>query len=182
MLFHDCRLYTYNFPWEQIYFLPRKITIDSYSRCFQYKIINNVLFLNKKLFCFNITSSPYCSFCGKNEETTIHIFCECEKTRFLWSELRLYFPQLSLPELLPQTALFGFYENSEKDLLILNNHILLLFKLYIYREREKKDLSLEGLLSIIIKTKKIEKNIATKNYKIEKYNKKWKPIEQHLLR
>ena len=162
--------------------LPRKITIDSYLRCFQYKIINNVLFLNKKLFCFNITSSPYCSFCGKNKETAIHIFCECEKTRFLWSELRLYFPQLSLPELLPQAALFGFYENSEKDLLILNNHILLLFKLYIYREREKKDLSLEGLLSIIIKTKKIEKNVVTKNYKIEKYNKKWKPIEQHLLR
>ena len=104
-----------NFPWEQIYLLPRKITIDSYSHCFQYKIINNVFFLNKKLFCFNITSSPYCSFCRKNKETTIHIFCECEKTRFLWSELRLYFPQLFLPELLQQTALFGFYENSEKD-------------------------------------------------------------------
>ena len=35
--------------WDQIYILPRKITLYSYMRCFQYKIIKNILFLNKKL-------------------------------------------------------------------------------------------------------------------------------------
>ena len=35
---------------KKIYLLPRRATIESYTRSFQYKIINNALFLNKKLF------------------------------------------------------------------------------------------------------------------------------------
>ena len=169
-----------NLLWEQIYLLPRKVTIDSFLRCFQYKIINNTLFLNKKLFCFKMTNTPYCSFCEEKEETTIHLFFECEKTSSLWSELRLFFSQLSLPDLLPQTALLGFYELSDNKFMILKNHILLLYKLYVYKQREIKVLSLQGLISVIDEIKKVEKKIALKNHKIEKYNKKWHPIERHL--
>ena len=39
--------------WEEIYTLTRKITIDSYSRIRLYKILNNILYVNKK----NTTSS-----------------------------------------------------------------------------------------------------------------------------
>ena len=35
--------------WEEIYTLTRKITIDSYSRIFLYKILNNILYVNKSL-------------------------------------------------------------------------------------------------------------------------------------
>ena len=38
------------FDWKYIYTLSRKITTDPYSRYFQYKILNNVLYLNDKLF------------------------------------------------------------------------------------------------------------------------------------
>ena len=38
------------FDWKYIYTLSRKITTDLYSRYFQYKILNNVLYLNDKLF------------------------------------------------------------------------------------------------------------------------------------
>ena len=38
------------FDWKYIYTLSRKITTDPYSRYFQYKILNNVLCLNDKLF------------------------------------------------------------------------------------------------------------------------------------
>ena len=37
-------------PWKEIYLTARKATANSYLRCFNYKIINNVLYLNKKLF------------------------------------------------------------------------------------------------------------------------------------
>ena len=170
-----------NLLWEQIYLLPRKVTIDSYLRCFQYKILNNILFLNKKLFIFKIIDTPYCSFCGETEETTIHLFHECEKTSSLWSELRLYLRDLSLPDLLPQTALLGFYEDLENKFSLLQNHILLLFKFYVYKQRENKVLSLQGLISLLNEIKKVEKKIAVKNNKIEKFNKKWYPIERHLL-
>ena len=37
-------------PWTEIYLTVRKATANSYLRCFNYKIINNVIYLNKKLF------------------------------------------------------------------------------------------------------------------------------------
>ena len=93
----------------------------------------------------------------------------------------MYFRQLSLPDLLPQTALFGFYEDLENKFATLNNHILLLFKLYVYKQRESKVLNLQGLISVINEIKKVEKKIALKNKKLEKYNKKWHPLERHLM-
>ena len=36
------------FEWGKIYILPRIVTTDSRIRIFQYKILHNVLYLNKK--------------------------------------------------------------------------------------------------------------------------------------
>ena len=63
-----------DYEWNNIYLLPRLITIDSIMRNFQYKILHNVLFLNKQLFLFNKTLSPLCSFCNTDDETVIQIF------------------------------------------------------------------------------------------------------------
>ena len=50
----------------------------------------------------------------------------------LWSDVRHYF-QYSFDRLIlnPQSATFGFFE-IDPDLVILLNHILLLYKYYIY--------------------------------------------------
>ena len=68
------------FEWNKIYILPRIATADSRIRIFQYKVLHNVLYLNKKLFKFNKISSPECFFCKWEEETTIHLFHNCRKT------------------------------------------------------------------------------------------------------
>ena len=51
--------------WRKVFLIPRISTIESYTRSFQYKIINNALFLNKRLFKFGVIKSPACSFCGR---------------------------------------------------------------------------------------------------------------------
>ena len=43
-------LETTNLNWKEIYILPRKISIDTTLPMFWYKILNNILFLNKLLF------------------------------------------------------------------------------------------------------------------------------------
>ena len=68
-LFND-----YNIDWIAIYMLPRLVTYNTYMRSFQYKILNNVLFLNKKLYIFLIKPSPLCFFCNLYDETPSHIF------------------------------------------------------------------------------------------------------------
>ena len=50
--------------------MSRRVTIDTNLRIFQYKILNNVLYLNEKLFKFKIVSSPLCSFCNSENEIT----------------------------------------------------------------------------------------------------------------
>ena len=37
--------------WKEICLMPRMVTVDTFTRVFQYKIINNVLYLNK-MFVF----------------------------------------------------------------------------------------------------------------------------------
>ena len=49
---------------------------NAYLCSFQYKILHNILFLNKKLNLSVITKSPTCSYCNTNDETPIHLFCE----------------------------------------------------------------------------------------------------------
>ena len=65
-----CNIYLENLfndndiDWAAIYMLPRLVAYNTYMRSFQYKILNNVLFLNKKLHIFGIRTSPLCSFCN----------------------------------------------------------------------------------------------------------------------
>ena len=79
------------FDRKKIYILPRITTINTYLYSFQYKILNNILFLNKKLFVFGMKNTPLCSSCKKEEETPLHIFSECNSVINLWQQLATFF-------------------------------------------------------------------------------------------
>ena len=142
------------FDWKQIYLLPQIITINSYHRNFQYKILYNILYLNKKLYIFGKTDSPLCSICHSNDETVAHLFCGCVRVSQVWSQLRIFFSNdLNLPLLTPQTTIFGFLVETNKCTFKITNHLLLIFKMYIYKSREKG--SVDIISSLINETKKI---------------------------
>ena len=63
----------HDIDWTAIYMLPRLVTHNTYMRSFQYKILNNILYLNKKLHIFGIKPSPLCSFCNLYDKTVSHI-------------------------------------------------------------------------------------------------------------
>ena len=99
----------YDFQWNIIYLLPRLVTIDSVMRAFQYKILHNVLFLNKQLFLFNKVTSPLCSICNKEDEIPTHLFFTCSFTTSLWKQLQnALLNILVLPNLTPQSAFLNF--------------------------------------------------------------------------
>ena len=60
--------------WKKIYLLPRKVSNDTNLRMFQYKILNNILYLNKQLFIFNKKDTKLCFYCKLQDETINHIF------------------------------------------------------------------------------------------------------------
>ena len=143
--------------WNKIYQSPRLATIDSTLRSFQYKILNNVLFLNKKLYPFGTTNTALCSFCNTLEKT-IHIFFDCVHVKCIWERLRMKFRNdCILPSLTPQTAILGLYNEANDNYNL--GHILLILK-YIYISRKKRTLNIDILIANLIKVKKREKQIS----------------------
>ena len=146
--------------WEKIYLLPRLVTKNTYLRSFQYKILNNILYLNKKLFIFGLKASPLCSFCQEDEETTIHLFSNCDNPRRLWLQIKVHFSHfIDLPLLTPQSAIFGFVNANKNEFLFLN-FILLLFKLYVYRSRDSKKLYFSAFIRKVKHLKLLEQKLV----------------------
>ena len=169
---------TANLDWKIIYTLPRIVTLDTKFRIFQYKLLNNVLYLNKMLFKFGKSNSPHCSFCKKEEETPLHLFYECSKTSNLWIELQLCLEnKILLPSITPQNAIFGFIDITENKILL--NHLLLIFKFYLYNARKTGNINIENLKASICNIKNFEREISKDNpKKTMKYKKKWHLIPQ----
>ena len=96
--------------------LPRLIMYNTYMQSFQHNILNNVIFLNKKLHTFGIKPSPLYSFYNSYDEMLFHIFCECDRVKCLWSELVQCFQNsLILPTLTPQIAIFWVSDSTSID-------------------------------------------------------------------
>ena len=162
--------------WKSIYLLHRRVTLDTNLRIFQYQLLN-VLYLNNILFRFKKVDSPFCSYCNEEEETPLHLFHSCLKTKQLWNRLRQYFSQfINIPLSTPQSSILGIFDNNQHSELI--NHLLLIFKFYIYSARNTKQLSFDNLKITSKKIKEIEKELTSSN-KL-KLLKKWHPID-HMI-
>ena len=155
-LYYERCFNKFDFDWKLIYLLPRMVTVDSILRVFQYKILNNILFVNKMLFKFRQVESTLCSFCKAEDETYIHLFYKCRKNSILWRQLQeLFSSALNLPNISPQSAIFSFLNDAlEHGPLI--NHILLIFKNYSYKARENKDLNFNILKNCLTKIRDLE--------------------------
>ena len=71
--------------WRSVYLLSARASIESKIRMFQYKILNNVLYLNQRLSDMNIVGSSLCSHCKKEPETISHLLSNCTFSQKLWS-------------------------------------------------------------------------------------------------
>ena len=174
--FNDCVL-----DWKYIYVLPRIVTSDPYTHYFQYKVWNNVLYLNGKVFFFGISETYQCSFCNQNNETIEPLFCRCFVAKALCNDLNTFSENhLPLYDLTPQAAFFGFTEKDLDDT-ILQNHLLLVFKIYLYKSRSYGFVCLKTLLFEIKQINCLEKKNAEANAKKHKsYLLKWNKIDNQL--
>ena len=147
--------------WATVYLLPQKTTIDLRMRIFQYRILNNILYLNNKLHNFGYVESPLLSLCSSETEAMTHLFCHCSKTIQLWSSLSSWCKEcLTLPMLEPSTAILGFWNiKDEKSKVI--KHIVILFKYFIYANRNiKHAANFHALKLFISSVQKIEQKIS----------------------
>ena len=50
------------------------------------RILNNILYLNRRLYHMKLVASPLCSPCKREVETISHLFLRCEFSKRLWAE------------------------------------------------------------------------------------------------
>ena len=163
--------------WKSICLLPRRVTLVANLRMFQYKFLNNVLYLNNMLFRFKKVDSPLFSHCNEERETLIHLFHSCLKTKQFWKKLRQHLSQfINIPHSAPQSSIVGIFQNNQHSVLM--NHVLLIYKFYIYSARNTKQLKFDNLKKTIKKIKVLEKELTGSN-KLNFLN-KWCPID-HII-
>ena len=131
--------------------------------------MNNVLYLNKILFKLGKVKSPLCSFCKSAEETTIHLFNECLCAQYIWNQTQIFFSDyITIPVVTLQSAILGFTD-THIDHFLLINHLLMIYKCYLYKARDSQNLSFLVFKNNIIKMKTLEERTSEES----KFLKKW---------
>ena len=109
----------------------------------------------------------------------LNIFYTCNITTRLWNELQYFVSQyLYIPEITPQSALFRFFNigNQQQNFLLIN-HLLLIFKHYLYISREHEAVCFPCEKLFFMKIKTIVQNISPySSQKNEEFRRNWKVI------
>ena len=107
----------------------------------------------------------------------IHLFCRCSKTLQLWRSLSNWCKEcLTLPTLEPSTTILGFWNINDKESKLIN-HILILFKYFIYANRNiKHAANFHALKLFISSVQNIEQKIAFNRRSLEQHFFKWQPM------
>ena len=115
------------------------------------------------IFTFGKIKTPLCSFCHSYDETIKHLFLEYVCVKQLRNHLSLFLTNdISLPIL---TAIFGFMNGIENSVYKITNHILLIFKLHVYKCRTRGTLELSRLINEIKEVKLLEKKSVQNHVK-----------------
>ena len=117
-----------------IYTLSLKVITNTYLRSFHYKML--ITYLNEKMFAFGLSTTSVCSFCNYFGINITHLFCNCIIIQCLWKKLQLKLKNnITVLLLTPQATIFSFLE-ADIQYFLIENYILVILELYIFKSRK----------------------------------------------
>ena len=161
-------------PLQEVFSIPYNAAGETYVWSFQYKLLNNILFTNSKLFKIGLIETDHCSFCTIYKEDLYHLFYGCSYSRAFWKRFCNWWTNLQGENLSSslKDVLVGFLNRN--DLL---NYLIILGKLCIWECRRNKSLPKFNLFLHKVEAKQeTEKLIASKNKKLQDFWKRWEPL------
>ena len=174
--------YNYELDWKEIYRIPFRVTVDSRSREFHFKVLHRYLATNKFLHKIGLVPSFLCTFCKRESESIEHLLIECDYSNKFWQDLINWFNMIDIRvEALSEIDKnFGLWKR-QTDFHLLN-HLLILAKQHLYFCRNKGYLpSLKTYLAKVDLIYQIETTIAESNGKRTFHDVKWKTFLPHSL-
>ena len=169
----------YNLTEQDIY-RARKLafqtSIDTKSREFQFKVINNILPLNYKLYKMGLLPSPQCTFGCPENETIEHIMWNCPVSQIFWQNVKAFLDgNIDLSFIHEKVVIVGVIEHFPNKLLL--NHIILIAKRCIFASKcNGTRPTLSGFKSLLLRSYRDEMYIAKKHKKTHIHNDKWNAL------
>ena len=148
-------------------------------RSFQYRLVQNALITNEKLFQWKIIDTPNCQFCDKEVETYLHLFVYCKNVQPFWVKVEEFMHTFNKDAIIFSEYNIFWNRFVKEPKTHIKNVICLLAKQYIYRQRcWKKQLNIKEFIAIVFKIKNYEKYYAIMNSKLSKHQRKWREFDQ----
>lgn len=167
--------FDYPLPWEKIFRLIYKTTVDVQNRFFQIKIIYNFLPTGKMLKLWNMTETDDCRFCGQDSECVLHLFWYCHIVAMFWTEVKKMCSDIGLCMRLDfPTVLLGDFVNCN-DLV---NMIIVLGKHFIFKAKNRSSLNIISFKRFILQHLTWEKYMVETDNDVNKYKRRWEVFKQ----
>jgi len=155
-----------------------KLKLDPYSRQFQFRLLNNNIYLNRRLYKFKVVDSPRSSFCLLELESLEHFYLKCTKTRQIWTDLERWWRQETNTDTITLTderILIGTTEDIPHaellDVLLIDANI----ELYHARKNGNPP-DIKKITNKFTNRRKTEEINARKNRRLQQYKVKWSPF------
>ena len=151
----------------------KKITLSTKLRSFYYRLMTHSLSTNVQLLKWKKSNTDKCSFCNIEVESIVHLFWECDTSKFLWNQLQTWYKNKTNQNLHLTCRKIFMWKISSKALNCKNTIVLVTLQ-YLYASRCLNVIPNFSILkSKILEIYNIEKYIATKHNKLKKHNSKW---------
>ena len=175
-LHSDCTFKDYLKMFREIYL----ITNHTKLRSFQYRLLSNAVVTNQYLKFCGITDSELCTFCQKEPETLVHLFCECPHIENIWLRVNSYAQKLFPRDQFSFSRENLIFNRVAKDPKHVINFMVLAIKSKIYTQRCLKQIpEVTQMFNFVNECKSIEKYNAMASGKMMLFIQKWEKPSQN---
>ena len=147
---------------RKAFVLAKSVALETFVQCFQFKILNDILFLNTRVAKIGRIQSDLCSFCQTSPETLEHFFYRCSLSTKFWTKFEKFWLTVAREQIkLDYINIISGILDQRSNLL---NYFIILGKLHLWNCRKNKQIPLFLSFEDVVKRKyEIEKLIASQS-------------------
>ena len=71
---------------SKAFILIKSVVSETFVQSFQFKILNDILFLNSRLAKIGMIQNDLCTVCQASQETVKHLFFQCVHSKKFWHD------------------------------------------------------------------------------------------------
>ena len=163
-----------NLTVKAIYELPIEVTMENKLRCFQYKVVHNILPTNSKLYKMTLRTSPSCDRCNHPHENLLHLLYECPSTQIFWQMVISWWNEKRSENVTLNATDILYGCKPELNICLALNHYVIIAKYHIFLSWLNKASPSFEIFSLLLNEKILcESTIAFKNNTLRNFRAKW---------